>query len=106
VTRVATAAAVATAEEWSWHTVRHGAAVSTETSGRGDAVRGLDDALGVFGIHPRQCGVPVHAADALAAALAARRSWGCAPRPPASVPAAPGHVDHYRRQERDANRSR
>lgn len=55
--------------EWSQRAVRNGLSPRVEEAYTGAAVRGLDDALRVFEIHPGQCGVLVYAADALAAAF-------------------------------------
>ncbi|UNO43316.1 hypothetical protein [Streptomyces sp. MST-110588] len=56
-------------EEWSQRAVRQGLAPRVEEAYVGAEVRGLADALRVFEIHPGQCGVLVHLADALAAAF-------------------------------------
>ncbi|MQY19761.1 ARPP-2 domain-containing protein [Nocardia macrotermitis] len=57
--------------EWSQRALRHGLSPRIEESYLGTQVRGLADALRVFEIHPRQCGVMVYVADALAAAFVA-----------------------------------
>ncbi|MFF1838109.1 hypothetical protein ACFVXE_28455 [Streptomyces sp. NPDC058231] len=56
-------------EEWSRQALRDGLSPRAEDAYTGRSVRGLDDALRVFEIHPGQCGVMVYAADALAAAF-------------------------------------
>ncbi|SFF92730.1 hypothetical protein SAMN05216251_13912 [Actinacidiphila alni] len=56
-------------EEWSQRALRQGLSPRVEEAYVGTTVRGLGDALKVFEIHPGQCGVLVHAADALAAAF-------------------------------------
>ncbi|MEV5750234.1 hypothetical protein AB0L00_20640 [Actinoallomurus sp. NPDC052308] len=56
-------------EEWSQQAIRRGLSPRAEEAYTGGAVRGLADALRVFEIHPGQCGVLVHVADALAAAF-------------------------------------
>ncbi|QFZ21503.1 ARPP-2 domain-containing protein [Saccharothrix syringae] len=56
-------------EEWSQRAVRHGLSPREEQAYAGAEVRDLADALRLFEIHPRQCGVVVHVADALAAAF-------------------------------------
>ncbi|MEO3752696.1 hypothetical protein [Streptomyces sp. B6B3] len=56
-------------DEWSQRAVRQGLSPRAEAAYAGWEVRGLGDALRVFEIHPRQCGVMVYAADALAAAF-------------------------------------
>jgi hypothetical protein len=56
-------------EEWSRRAIDRGLSPRVEESYTGAAVRGLDDALRVFEIHPDQCGVVVYVADALAAAF-------------------------------------
>ncbi|MFI6771330.1 ARPP-2 domain-containing protein [Streptomyces sp. NPDC050355] len=56
-------------EEWTRRAVRDGLSPRAERAYRGERVRGLDDALRVFEIHPGQCGVLVYVADALAAAF-------------------------------------
>ncbi|WP_175411082.1 hypothetical protein [Streptomyces sp. TRM64462] len=56
-------------DEWSQQAVRRGMSPREEDAYAGWQVRGLADALRVFEIHPRQCGVMVYAADALAAAF-------------------------------------
>lgn len=57
-------------EEWSRRALRDGLSPRAEDAYLGWSVRGLDDALRTFEIHPGQCGVMVYAADALAAAFA------------------------------------
>ncbi|MBC6463145.1 hypothetical protein HKK72_35715 [Actinomadura sp. HBU206391] len=56
-------------EEWSQRALRYGMSPRVEEAYTGADVRGLDDALRIFEIHPRQCGVLVYVADALAAAF-------------------------------------
>jgi hypothetical protein len=56
-------------EEWSRRAISRGLSPRVEESYTGAAVRGLDDALRVFEIHPGQCGVVVYVADAPAAAF-------------------------------------
>ncbi|WP_242902496.1 ARPP-2 domain-containing protein [Actinomadura terrae] len=53
-------------EEWSRRAVTRGLSPRCEEAYLGLEVRGLDDALRVFEIHPGQCGVVVYVADALA----------------------------------------
>ncbi|WP_157982452.1 hypothetical protein [Nocardiopsis sp. FIRDI 009] len=53
--------------EWADKTVRDGLSPREETVYRGEHVSDLQEALRVFEIHPDQCGVVVHVADALAA---------------------------------------
>ncbi|MFI9624387.1 ARPP-2 domain-containing protein [Streptomyces sp. NPDC052042] len=55
-------------EEWSRQALRDGLSPRAEAAYMGWSVRGLDEALRTFEIHPGQCGVMVYAADALAAA--------------------------------------
>ncbi|MFD0356518.1 hypothetical protein ACFVHW_22705 [Streptomyces sp. NPDC127110] len=57
-------------EEWSQRAVGQGLSPRAEEAYAGAEVRGLDDALRLFEIHPGQCGVMVYVADALAAAFA------------------------------------
>jgi hypothetical protein len=57
-------------EEWSRKAVARGLSPRCEESYAGLRVRGLEDALRIFEIHPRQCGVVVYVADALASAFA------------------------------------
>ncbi|WP_433253551.1 ARPP-2 domain-containing protein [Streptosporangium sp. CA-135522] len=57
-------------EEWSRRAIDHGLSPRGEEAYAGAAVKGLEDALRVFEIHPGQCGVVVYVADALAAAFA------------------------------------
>jgi hypothetical protein len=54
-------------EEWSRDTLRKGLSPRTESTWSGHAVRGLEEALKLFEIHPGQCGVMLYVADALAA---------------------------------------
>ncbi|PWI13291.1 hypothetical protein DI272_03445 [Streptomyces sp. Act143] len=54
-------------EEWSRQALRQGLSPRVEAACLGLQVPGLADALSVFEIHPGQCGVLVHLADALAA---------------------------------------
>jgi hypothetical protein len=56
-------------EEWSRQALRDGLSPRAEDAYLGWTVRGLDDALRAFEIHPGQCGVMVYAADVLAAAF-------------------------------------
>ncbi|SNS41621.1 hypothetical protein SAMN05216276_100947 [Streptosporangium subroseum] len=56
-------------DEWSRRAINRGLSPRVEEAYSGAAVRGLQDALRVFEIHPGQCGVLVYAADALAAAF-------------------------------------
>ncbi|MFJ2033303.1 ARPP-2 domain-containing protein [Streptosporangium sp. NPDC087985] len=56
-------------EEWSRRAINRGLSPRVEEAYMGAAVRGLEDALRVFEIHPGQCGVFVYVADALAAAF-------------------------------------
>ncbi|MFE6618107.1 hypothetical protein [Streptomyces sp. NPDC057740] len=56
-------------EEWSRQAVRQGLSPRVEAAFLGTEVPGLAEALSVFEIHPGQCGVLVHVADALAAAF-------------------------------------
>ena len=53
-------------EEWTDRAVRSGLSPREEEAYCGAWVRGLADALRVFEIHPRQCGVALYVADALA----------------------------------------
>lgn len=57
-------------EEWSRKAVAQGLSPRCEETYLGLHVRGLEDALRVFEIHPGQCGVLVYVADALASAFA------------------------------------
>ncbi|MFD0904690.1 ARPP-2 domain-containing protein [Actinomadura sediminis] len=57
-------------EEWSRRAVNQGLSPRAEAAYLGLRVRGLEDALRVFEIHPGQCGVLVYVADALASAFA------------------------------------
>jgi hypothetical protein len=56
-------------DEWSQRALRHGLSPRCEESYDGYQVRGLDDALRIFEIHPGQCGVLVYVSDALASAF-------------------------------------
>ncbi|MFI7616476.1 ARPP-2 domain-containing protein [Nonomuraea terrae] len=56
-------------EEWSRRAVAHGLSPRAEDAFTGAQVRGLDDALKVFEIHPGQCGLLLYAADAPAGAF-------------------------------------
>ncbi|TDC56291.1 hypothetical protein E1281_08035 [Actinomadura sp. KC345] len=56
-------------EEWSHRAVAHGLSPRYEETYLGLQVRGLEDALRLFEIHPGQCGVLVYVADALASAF-------------------------------------
>ncbi|SNS67071.1 ARPP-2 domain-containing protein [Actinomadura mexicana] len=56
-------------EEWSRRAVAHGLSPRCEETYLGRRVRGLEDALRIFEIHPGQCGVLVYVADALAGAF-------------------------------------
>ncbi|TDC74731.1 hypothetical protein [Actinomadura sp. 7K507] len=56
-------------EEWSRRAVTHGLSPRYEETYLGLQVRGLEDALRLFEIHPGQCGVMVYVADALASAF-------------------------------------
>ncbi|GAA2413044.1 hypothetical protein GCM10010191_23440 [Actinomadura vinacea] len=56
-------------EEWSQRALRGGLSPRSERTYLGLAVQGLEDALGIFEVHPGQCGVMVYVADALAAAF-------------------------------------
>ncbi|WP_067469841.1 ARPP-2 domain-containing protein [Actinomadura macra] len=53
-------------EEWSRRAVAQGLSPRCEETYLGLEVRGLEDALRIFEIHPGQCGVLVYVADALA----------------------------------------
>jgi hypothetical protein len=55
--------------EWSRRALRSGLSPRAEETYTGAEVRGLDDALRIFEIHPGQCGVLVYVADALASAF-------------------------------------
>jgi hypothetical protein len=57
-------------EEWARKAVAHGLSPRCEETYLGLRVRGLEDALWIFEIHPGQCGVMVYVADALASAFA------------------------------------
>jgi hypothetical protein len=56
-------------EEWSRRALRGGLSPRSERTYLGLHVQGLEDALGVFEVHPGQCGVMVYVADALAGAF-------------------------------------
>ncbi|QXJ26051.1 hypothetical protein AGRA3207_007639 [Actinomadura graeca] len=56
-------------EEWSRRAVARGLSPRCEETYLGSEVRGLEDALRIFEIHPGQCGVLVYVADALAGAF-------------------------------------
>ncbi|MGV9313476.1 ARPP-2 domain-containing protein [Streptomyces sp. NPDC003691] len=56
-------------DEWSRSAVRNGLSPREEAAYTGTSVPGLGEALRIFEIHPRQCGVLLYAADALAAAF-------------------------------------
>ncbi|TDE26393.1 hypothetical protein [Actinomadura sp. 6K520] len=56
-------------EEWSRRAVAKGLSPRCEETYLGLEVRGLEEALRVFEIHPGQCGVMVYVADALASAF-------------------------------------
>lgn len=56
-------------EEWSLKAVTRGLSPRCEETYLGLEVRGLEEALRLFEIHPRQCGVLVYVADALASAF-------------------------------------
>jgi hypothetical protein len=56
-------------EEWSQRALARGLSPRCEEAYLGHYVRGLEDALGIFEIHPGQCGVMVYVADALAGAF-------------------------------------
>ncbi|MCE6999049.1 hypothetical protein LZG04_30230 [Saccharothrix sp. S26] len=56
-------------DEWSQRAVRRGLSPRVEEAYLGAEVAGLADALKHFEIHPGQCGVLVHVADAVAAAF-------------------------------------
>ncbi|MER7009254.1 hypothetical protein ABT297_40270 [Dactylosporangium sp. NPDC000555] len=53
-------------QEWTREAVTRGLSPRVEEAYRGADVRGLDDALRVFEIHPGQCGLVLYLADALA----------------------------------------
>ncbi|XRQ16107.1 ARPP-2 domain-containing protein [Actinomadura welshii] len=57
-------------EEWTRGALAKGLSPRCEETYLGREVRGLEDALRVFEIHPGQCGVLVYVADALASAFA------------------------------------
>ncbi|WP_238008980.1 hypothetical protein KZZ52_21040 [Dactylosporangium sp. AC04546] len=52
--------------EWTTATVGRGLSPRADAAYRGTAIAGLEDALRVFELHPRQCGVALYLADALA----------------------------------------
>ncbi|GAA2123860.1 ARPP-2 domain-containing protein [Actinomadura napierensis] len=56
-------------EEWSRRAVARGLSPRCEETYLGLRVRGLEDALRIFEIHPGQCGLLVYVADALASAF-------------------------------------
>ncbi|MGR6923644.1 ARPP-2 domain-containing protein [[Actinomadura] parvosata] len=56
-------------QEWSRQAVAHGLSPRAEDAYTGAEVRGLDDALKVFEIHPGQCGLLLYAGDTLASAF-------------------------------------
>ncbi|WP_309147795.1 ARPP-2 domain-containing protein [Streptomyces sp. NTH33] len=56
-------------EQWSQRALRQGLSPRVEASYLGTEVPGLTDALRVFEVHPGQCGVLVHLADAPATAF-------------------------------------
>ena len=56
-------------EQWSHRAISHGLSPRVEAAYTGAVVKGLEDALRVFEIHPGQCGVLLYVADALAAAF-------------------------------------
>ncbi|NDU72784.1 hypothetical protein GWI34_09105 [Actinomadura sp. DSM 109109] len=56
-------------EEWSRGAVARGLSPRAEETFLGRQVRGLEDALRIFEIHPGQCGVLVYVADSLASAF-------------------------------------
>ncbi|MEO3871210.1 hypothetical protein ABGB18_20550 [Nonomuraea sp. B12E4] len=56
-------------EEWSRLAIAHGLSPRAEDAYLGAYVRGLDDALKVFEIHPYQCGLLLYTGDTLAAAF-------------------------------------
>ncbi|MEV4562735.1 hypothetical protein AB0K12_03075 [Nonomuraea sp. NPDC049419] len=58
-------------EEWSRESLRHGLSPRVEEAYSGAEVRGLEDALKVFEIHPGQCGLLLYAGDTLASAFVA-----------------------------------
>jgi hypothetical protein len=53
-------------QEWTRDALTRGLSPRVEEAYNGAEVRGLDDALRVFEIHPTQCGVALYVADALA----------------------------------------
>jgi hypothetical protein len=56
-------------EEWARRAVARGLSPRCEETYTGHRVRGLEDALRIFEIHPGQCGVMVYVADSLASAF-------------------------------------
>ncbi|QDY76432.1 ARPP-2 domain-containing protein [Streptomyces qinzhouensis] len=56
-------------DEWSRSALQRGLSPREEAAYAGTSVPGLGEALRVFEIHPRQCGVLLYTADALAAAF-------------------------------------
>ncbi|TYB58268.1 hypothetical protein FXF51_36985 [Nonomuraea sp. PA05] len=56
-------------EEWSREAISRGLSPRAEDAYTGAEVRGLDDALKVFEIHPGQCGLLLYAGDTLAGAF-------------------------------------
>ncbi|SDH74464.1 ARPP-2 domain-containing protein [Nonomuraea jiangxiensis] len=56
-------------EEWSRQAVAHGLSPRAEDAYLGMEIRGLEDALKVFEIHPEQCGLLLYTGDTLAAAF-------------------------------------
>lgn len=56
-------------DEWSRQALAHGLSPRIEEAYSGAEVRGLEDALKVFEIHPGQCGLLLYAGDTLATAF-------------------------------------
>ncbi|AVT37943.1 hypothetical protein [Plantactinospora sp. BB1] len=56
-------------QEWTRRAVSRGLSPRAEAAYAGTEIPGLADALRIFEIHPGQCGMLLHVADALAAAL-------------------------------------
>ncbi|MGW6494258.1 ARPP-2 domain-containing protein [Nonomuraea angiospora] len=56
-------------EEWSRQALAHGLSPRSEEAYAGAEVRGLEDALKIFEIHPGQCGLLLYAGDTLASAF-------------------------------------
>ncbi|MCG5219815.1 ARPP-2 domain-containing protein [Streptosporangium soli] len=56
-------------EEWSHRAVAHGLSPRAEEAYSGAQISGLDDALRVFEIYPRQCGLLLYVGDTLASAF-------------------------------------